>query len=447
MPLLPYRNREEAARYLSEALSRFRGERPVVLAIPRGAVPMGRIVADALDGELDVVLVRKLGAPGNPELAIGSVDEAGRVALNEIAERIGDGEAYIQREAQRQLALIRERRQRYAAGQPGLELAGRTVIVLDDGLATGATMVAALRAARSRQPARLICAVPVAAADSLAEVAVLADEVVCLATPSPFYSVGLHYRRFDQVTDDDVVKALGPAPAPNPAGTAVPGYPVRIACGTVVMDGDLHSPPSPRGMIIFAHGSGSSRHSPRNRAVAEALNRRGFATLLFDLLTPKEDRDPSRRFDIPLLAQRLDAAVAWAQSESAQRGIPLGLFGASTGAGAAMVVAAARRGEIAAVVSRGGRPDLAGRATLTNIRTPTLLIVGGNDPEVRSLNRLAEVMMRPWAVLATVPGATHLFEEPGALEQVATLAADWFDRWFAQDAAHGHDNGNASGVR
>jgi len=197
----------------------------------------------------------------------------------------------------------------------------------------------------------------------------------------------------------------------------------------------------------LAPGSGSSRHSPRNRAVAEALNRRGFATLLFDLLTPAEDRDPACRLDIPLLAQRLDAAVAWAQGEAAQRDIPLGLFGASTGAGAAMAVAAARRGEIAAVVSRGGRPDLAGRATLTNVRTPTLLIVGGNDPEARSLNRLAEVMMRPWAVIATVPGATHLFEEPGALEQVAKLAADWFDRWFAKDAMHGRDNGNASGAR
>ena len=160
--------------------------------------------------------------------------------------------------------------------------------------------------------------------------------------------------------------------------------------------------------------------------------------MLFDLLTPAEDRDRSRRFDIALLAQRLDAAVAWAQRESAQSHLPLGLFGASTGAGAALVAAARRPGGIAAIVSRGGRPDLAGPAILGRVAAPVLLIVGGADPEVLVLNRQAEAAMRPWAKLSVVPDATHLFEEAGALEQVAVLAGDWFERWFHSDGAQGH---------
>ena len=205
MGSLPFHDRDDAARQLAAALAHHRGNHPVVLAIPRGAVPMGRFVADALDGELDVVLVRKLGAPYDPEFAIGAVDEYGAVTRSGHAALAGASEAYVQREAQRQLELIRQRRDRYRPGQPPIPLAGRTVIVLDDGLATGATMLAALKAVRVQGPSWLVCAVPVAAQDSLAQVAPFADEVVFLARPWPFLSVGQHYRDFAGISDAQVI--------------------------------------------------------------------------------------------------------------------------------------------------------------------------------------------------------------------------------------------------
>lgn len=216
--MVSFRDRDDAARQLALALAHYRGTHPVILAIPRGAVPMGRIVADALGGELDVVLVRKLGAPFDPEFAIGAVDEQGTVTLGEHPAWAGANDAYIRREAERQLALIRERRASYRPGQPAIALAGRTVIVLDDGLATGATMTAALKSARAQRPGRLVCAVPVAAHDSLAQVAKFADEVVCLAKPWPFIAVGQHYREFSGISDAQVVEILA-APAAQGAET------------------------------------------------------------------------------------------------------------------------------------------------------------------------------------------------------------------------------------
>ena len=430
MVSLPFLDRDDAARQLVAALGKYRGSKPAILAIPRGAVPMGRIVADALGGELDVVLVRKLGAPGNPEFAIGAVDEQGAVTLGEYAARAGADHAYVQRETRRQLALIRERRASYRPDRASLALFGRTVIVLDDGLATGSTMIAALKAVRAQRPGRLVCAVPVAAQDSLAQITQFADEVVCLATPQPFNSVGLYYLNFNSVTDAQVRDLLAAPASRTPGEPATAIYPVRIPAGRLVLEGDLIVSSSPRGLVIFAHGSGSSRHSSRNRLVASALNQRGFATLLFDLLTDQEDGDPATRFDIPLLAQRLGAALEWARLDSSLSNLRIGLFGASTGAAAAIAVAAARPGEVAAVVSRGGRPDLAGTQALSQVRTPTLLIVGGADLQVLQLNHSAQAAMDNWAEVVIVPGATHLFEEPRALEQVADLAANWFDQWL-----------------
>lgn len=204
---------------------------------------------------------------------------------------------------------------------------------------------------------------------------------------------------------------------------------VKVPAGRVELAGDLAVPAGAPALVIFAHGSGSSRFSPRNRFVAGVLNQAGFATLLFDLLTPaEEDLDRSSgqfRFDIPLLAARLEAATAWARQEPELAGLRVGYFGASTGAAAALIAGANRPEDVGAIVSRGGRPDLAADY-LDRVRAPTLLIVGGNDPVVLELNRQALRRLRCEARLEVVPGAGHLFEEPGALERVAELARDWF---------------------
>lgn len=203
-----FEDRTDAARQLVAALARYRGKHPLVLAIPRGAVPMGRLIADALGGELDVVLVRKLGAPGNPEFAVGAVDEAGWEYIADYAAEMGASKTYLAEEADAQLAAMRARRAAYTPARAPIDPAGRIVIVVDDGLATGATMMAALHSVRARGPKRLVCAVPVAAPESLEKVRPHADEVVCLDTPAAFHAVGQFYRTFGQVEDREVVAAL-----------------------------------------------------------------------------------------------------------------------------------------------------------------------------------------------------------------------------------------------
>jgi putative phosphoribosyl transferase len=220
---------------------------------------------------------------------------------------------------------------------------------------------------------------------------------------------------------------------------------VRLLVGTVELAGDLAVPAGARGVVLFAHGSGSGRHSPRNRYVATALQRAGLATLLLDLLTEEEetvDRDRAElRFDIALLAGRLEAAMDWLGGDPRTARLPVGLFGASTGAAAALAAAADRPERVAAVVSRGGRPDLAG-PSLGLVRAPTLLLVGGNDRIVLELNRSAAGELPAEHRLEVVPGATHLFEEPGALERVAALAGEWFRRWLDPRVSHdGQRNG------
>jgi putative phosphoribosyl transferase len=220
----------------------------------------------------------------------------------------------------------------------------------------------------------------------------------------------------------------------KPTWSGSPSDSVRsceIDLRSVRLFGDLATPAESLGLVIFAHGSGSSRRSPRNRSVALSLNEAGFGTLLFDLLTPEEEFDRSNVFDVDLLADRLVGATEWLRRQREAHHLPVGYFGASTGAAAALIAAAELRSEIRAVVSRGGRPDLAA-SRLANVVSPTLLIVGEDDWTVLQLNREARAMLRCHSELEIVPGATHLFEEPGALERVASLAAGWFSRYLVR---------------
>jgi len=219
---MPFKNREHAAHLLAQRLIAYRGTKPLVLGIPRGAVPMAKIIADALEGELDVVLVRKLGAPGQPELAIGSVDESGHLYVSAYARQLEIGDAYIQAEKEEQLKTLRDRRLLYTPHLPPIEPTGRIVIVVENGIATGATMIAALRAVRARRPRKLIAAVAVAPPETLEAIAREADETVCLETPEVFYAVGAFFEDFSQVSDEEVIAILqqrGSRPAAQKYGT------------------------------------------------------------------------------------------------------------------------------------------------------------------------------------------------------------------------------------
>uniref|UniRef100_UPI003C7E802E phosphoribosyltransferase family protein n=2 Tax=unclassified Streptomyces TaxID=2593676 RepID=UPI003C7E802E len=415
---MQFTDRTDAGRRLAVALRHLGRRDPVVLGLPRGGVPVTYEVAQALGAPLDVIVVRKLGVPYHPELGFGAIGEGGvRVISEEIVRRAGVGEKDLVAVERAEAAELVRRAHAYREGRPRLPLEGRAVVVVDDGVATGATARAACQVVRAQGAAYVVLAVPVAPPDAAARLREDADEVVCLSAPVLFSAVGEWYRDFSQTSDEEVVALLARASA-----DAVTAEEVEVDAGGVPLSGDLVLPADAGAVVVFAHGSGSSRHSPRNRSVAAALNRAGLGTLLFDLLTPGEEVYRANVFDIGLLAGRLADTTDWLRRRVP---LPVGSFGASTGAAAALRAAAAADSGVGAVVSRGGRPDLAG-ADLSGVRAPTLLVVGGDDTTVIDLNRQAQAALHCENRLEIVPGATHLFEEPGALERVADLARDWF---------------------
>ncbi|WP_431964818.1 phosphoribosyltransferase family protein [Actinacidiphila sp. bgisy160] len=435
-------DRRDAGRQLAARLRHLKGSGVVVLGLPRGGVPVAAEVAQALGAPLDVCLVRKLGVPFQPELGMGAIGEGGvRVINDEVVRTTRVTSDELAEVEAREREVLESRARRYRGGREPLGLEGRTVLVVDDGVATGSTARAACRIARGRGAARVVLAVPVAPHDWTARLGADADDLVCLHTPWDFYAIGQFYADFSQTDDDEVVACLEEAFArPMSTHRAPPGHALPedreadVRAGPLVLRGQLTVPEGALGIVVFAHGSGSSRHSPRNRFVAAGLNRAGLGTLLFDLLTEAEEMDRANVFDTDLLARRLTDATGWLREQPEARELAIGYFGASTGAAAALWAAAEPGARIAAVVSRGGRPDLAG-PRLPEVTAPTLLIVGGHDELVLGLNRDAQARLRCENKLAVVPGATHLFEEPGTLEQVTRLARDWFTDHMAP-AAH-----------
>lgn len=417
-----FQNREDAGRQLARAIRTESLEEGVVVGLARGGVVVAAPVARVLDVPLDALAVRKVGYPWQPEYGLGAVTPEGGLYLRTRADLSNE-------EIEQVVATAREKAEeldrRLHDSRPPVPVHGKTCVLVDDGLATGATMFAAVKWARSAKAKRVIVAVPVGAPETVAKLEAEADRVICLEAPEVFLAVGMWYSEFTQVTDDEVVALLEAQAASERRGR----YDVEIAVDGSTLAGELTVPEAALGVVVFAHGSGSSRFSPRNTFVARRLNTQRIATLLLDLLTPAEEVDRANVFDVELLAERLAAATNWLEGQSIVRGLPVGYFGASTGAAAALWAAASQPSVVSAVVSRGGRPDLAG-PKLPDVESPTLLIVGGNDEIVLDLNAQAAEQLQCKHELSIVPGATHLFEEPGALEGVSELAAAWFSRSF-----------------
>lgn len=421
-----YDDRRAAGLRLARCLDFLRGQDLVVLGLPRGGVPVAFEVARGLDVPLDVLVVRKLGVPRRPEWGFGAVGENGGRVLNpDVLQEAALSPAAQDAVERTERAEVERRVRRYRNGRVPVPLAGRTVVVVDDGLATGATAEAACRIVRDRGAARVVLAVPVGPAGTVERLRGTADQVICLQTLRFLGSVGTWYRDFTQISDAEVAALLARAGRPAAASSVTrptADRELQVPVGRLELAARFAAPDAASAVVAFAHGSGSSRHSPRDRYLAAALSHAGLGTLLLDLLSDDEERDRHNAFDVVLLARRLHAAALWLRREIA---LPVGFFGAGTGAAAALEAAVLPGADIRAIVSRGGRPGLASPAALAGVRAPTLLIVGSRDTRVLSLNRLAADQLRCEHRIAVVPGADHLFEEPGALATVAELSRDW----------------------
>jgi len=420
-----FQNRSVAGQELAALLAPLAGADPLVLALPRGGVPVGSVpvgseIARALGVALNIVVVRKLVVPNRAEFAFGAIGEGGVMVVDEeTISRMRITADEIDQIRRSEQGAIDRRLARYRGDQLGPNVAGRTVILVDDGVATGATAQAALDVLCARGARRIVLAVPVGSPESVKRLRGLGEEVVVLEQPGDFRAVGNHYTDFGQVSDDEVIEALASTHRQRATVTREESVDsdVIIRVGTADLGGRLQLPSNPIGMVIFVHGSRSSRFSSHNQQIAQHLLQAGIGTLLVDLLPDDEARNRVNVYNVVKLSRRLQAVINWLTLDMLParfgdlRNFPIGLFGASTGAAAALTAAARMPDEIAAVVSRGGRPDLAGTA-LPTVKAPTLLLVGGNDFRVVELNQRAQRMLSCSNRLEISPGATHLCEEP-----------------------------------
>ncbi|WP_444635067.1 phosphoribosyltransferase family protein [Cupriavidus oxalaticus] len=430
-PMRPYQTRfqtrEHAGTELARALRAYRGTGALVLAIPRGGVPVGRVVADALDAEFDLVMARRI-VPGV------ALDDSGMTWCTGEANAHGDADS--QRDAQ--FDQLRRQRAVYKPVRKQADPGGRVVIVVDDGLVSGATMYAALSSLRKRRPARLVCALPIAARAGLDRIRALADEVICLDTPDCIENLAHFYHEFSLVTDDFVRQVTAMQPA-QPPGHARPGADTRVPAisramlipyQTTCLRAMFETAPNPIGVAVMVHAGGAQRRDARSHYLARKLRANGFATVLVDL-QPDRRFDDAPESDVDELVARLNQTLSFLHAGTPCADLPVGLLSTGTAAAAALRSAACSAAELRAVACVAGRLDLAGTASLQRLEIPALLISASGDPKSIQINNLAFEQMHCPRQLRIIPTNGRGFEDRKALEDVATLTVAWFKRHLA----------------
>ena len=420
-----FRDRKDAGEQLAAVLKQKGYVDAVVLGIPRGGLPVATEVARAVGGILAVVVARKLGAPGNPELAIGATTASGITYINEgVARAVGASQAYIDAEKLRQV-LEAQRREELFDGhrRPGLK--DRTVIVVDDGVATGATAIAAIRATKAEGAKRVVIAVPVGPPEMIDLLGKEADEVVCLESDPGFWAVGQYYDNFDQVSDQDVRALLDAYAAPPPAPDSTH---VTIKRNQINLAGILTTPAGagPFPLVIFVHGLGSGKDSPRNVTIAAHIVDSGIATLLFDLSGHGESL-PDPHDGLGAYVADLQAAFAWATVAPQVKNDAIGIAGSSLGA--TIAVKALIEGHVKPRTMVLRAPPVEPE-DFRRIDVPSLVLIGSLDPLRSDVEWGATPC--PQLTLSVVQGASHLFEEPGTLEQALRLTVGWFVQHLLQ---------------
>lgn len=423
---LPFADRSEAGRRLAERVRPHAVNDPIVLALPRGGVPVGAELAQRLAAEFDVLMVRKIGLPGHPETGVGAIAEDGHVLYDDLAlARLRVPRQALSDTVASERDELDRRRRAYRGERAAPRIAGRDCVVVDDGVATGGTARAALRMVRQTGPSRLVLAVPVAAPEALEMLREEADALVVLTAPDNFRAVGEWYDDFDQLSDGHVISILSERERLQHRPDVARG--VRIRAGQVYLDGDLTMPTALRGVVVMAFGQGQG--DPRWRATASALQRAGYATLLLDLLTGEEQGagGGSGETDTRVLAERLSAAVTWLRRATDAASEPLGVLGSGTAAPAALVTAAERPQDVASVVVHGGRIDQA-EPSLSSVRVPTLILLESDDSFVRELGEWTRGRLGGTSELRVVSGAERLLRGDLGWRQVAVETLGWFDR-------------------
>lgn len=415
-----FTNREQAGQELARKLRSHITEDTVILGVPRGGIPVAFEVARSLNRPLDLLAVKKIGVPDRPEVALGAISEDGIPYLDEVLIRqLNVSKTYIQQTSEEKLRQLKEMLIKLRGAAQSFNLKQKDIIIVDDGIATGATLKAAVSVLRKRGVRKITLAAPVGARQSIEELKKVADEVVTLISPDDFVAVGFWYETFPQVTEKEVIQKLETLQYLH--------FPRRqeiiLHKENLELHGDWTVVENERGLIIFALVSGDSRLSLRNQYIANEFNKSGFSTLLFDLLAIPESLDRHHISDIETLSQRLLMATDEILKYYKNKPPHLAYFGVSTGAAAALSAAPLSQHTISAVVSRSGRPDLA-EQYLGQVTAPTLFIVGAEDKNILRLNQKALSSMEN-ARLVNIPGATHI-EESTAMEEVIEYAIQWF---------------------